>query len=107
MLDIQRLKEAKKAKKITFDNLSVESGIPVSTIYDIFRGVTTSPRIDTIEAIEKALGLDDDQEAQEFTLTAKETVTGIEYDLLTAFRKLTDNEKKALLQTAELWGDKK
>lgn len=106
-MNIEKYKNYMKQNKITYQSLSDKSSIPLGTIKNIFAGYVPSPRIDTIEAIEKALGLDDDQEAQEFTLTAKETVTGIEYDLLTAFRKLTDNEKKALLKTAELWGDKK
>ena len=56
-MDIARLKQAKKELKITYEQLSQRSGVPLSTIYDIFRGVTTSPRIDTMQAIERALGL--------------------------------------------------
>ena len=56
-MDIARLKQAKKELKITYEQLSQRSGIPLSTIYDIFRGVTSSPRIDTVQAIERALGL--------------------------------------------------
>ena len=56
-MNIETLKQAKKNKKITYEKLSELSGVPISTIYDLFRGVTTAPRIDTIEAIEKALGL--------------------------------------------------
>lgn len=58
MVNVERLKEAKKKKKITFDELSAASGVPISTIYDIFRGVTADPRAGTLEAIERALGLD-------------------------------------------------
>ena len=56
-MNVEQLKQAKKAKKITYEQLSNISGVPLSTIYDIFREVTTAPRIDTIQAIEKALGL--------------------------------------------------
>ena len=58
MVDIERLKTAKAQQKITYDELSAKSGVPVSTIYDLFRGVTTAPRVDTLQAIERALGLD-------------------------------------------------
>lgn len=57
MVDIATLKSAKRAKKLTYEELSKVSKIPLSTIYDIFRGVTTSPRIDTMQAIENALGI--------------------------------------------------
>lgn len=57
MVNIETLKKAKKEKKMTFEQLSESSGIPVSTLYDLFRGVTTAPRIDTMQAIEKALGI--------------------------------------------------
>lgn len=57
MINIERLKKAKKAKRMTFAQLSASSGVPESTIYDIFRGVTVAPRIDTMQAIERALGL--------------------------------------------------
>ena len=56
-MDITRLKQAKKEKRLTYEQLSKISGVPISTIYDMFRGVTTAPRIDTVQAIEKALGV--------------------------------------------------
>lgn len=54
---IEQLKQAKTEQKITFDELSKKSGVPVSTIYDIFRGVTAHPRIDTLIALQKALNI--------------------------------------------------
>ncbi len=56
-MNVHQLKQAKKEKKMTYEQLSKISGVPISTIYDIFREVTIAPRIDTIQAIEKALGL--------------------------------------------------
>lgn len=38
--------------------MSELSEVPESTLYDLFRGVTSSPRVDTMQAIEHALGLD-------------------------------------------------
>ena len=59
MVNIEILKKAKKEKKMTFEQLSDKSGVPLSTLYDLFRGVTTAPRIDTMQAIESALGIRD------------------------------------------------
>ena len=56
-MNIEQLKKAKKEKKMTYEELSKISGVPISTIYDLFRGITAAPRIDTLQAIEEALGL--------------------------------------------------
>lgn len=61
-MDIARLKQAKKNLKLTYEQLSQRSGVPVSTIYDIFRGVTSAPRVDTLQALERALGLSKEPE---------------------------------------------
>ena len=58
MISVEELIEAKKAQKITLDEISARSGIAKRTIEDIFRGATKHPRVDTMQAIERALGLD-------------------------------------------------
>lgn len=57
MLDINAYKSKKKELGITFETLSQLSGVPVQTLHNIFRGHTATPRIDTVQAIERALGL--------------------------------------------------
>ena len=54
---IQYYKGYLKQKNITYEKLSEMSGIPLNTLKNIFRGKTEHPRIDTIQAIERALGL--------------------------------------------------
>ena len=58
-MDIEELKKIKKEKKLTLADISNLSGIPKRTVDDIFSGKTQNPRIDTMEAIEKALGIED------------------------------------------------
>lgn len=55
-MDIEKLKQIKKEKGFTFKKISSLSGVPLRTIEDMFAG-RTKPRIDTVEAIEKALGI--------------------------------------------------
>ena len=57
-MDIEYLKKVKKEKKMTLDEISARSGIPKRTLEDVFRGATKHPRIDTVQAIEKALGIE-------------------------------------------------
>lgn len=61
-MNIEELKKRKKELKMTFEELSQKSGIPVPTLKCIFTSRTASPRIDTLEAIEKALQIDSDEE---------------------------------------------
>ena len=59
-MDIQDIKKYMKANKITYDDLAERSKLSISTIKKIFSGVSQYPRIDTMQAIERALGLDNE-----------------------------------------------
>lgn len=72
-MDINNVKQVMKEKKITQLELSNLSGIPLQTLKCIFTGRTPNPRIDTVEAIEKALGLKSEQ-PQEVSPKVKELV---------------------------------
>ena len=56
-MNVQYWKALKKEQKLTFDALSEKSKIPKRTLEDIFSGRTPNPRTDTVEAIERALGI--------------------------------------------------
>lgn len=105
MINIERLKQAKKQKNMTFEELSQKSKIPLSTIYDIFRGITTAPRIDTMQAIEKALGLscttDLKEESDDVSEPQKLDITAEEYDLISKIRKLEIADKLAVITIIE------
>ena len=56
-MDLELWKKVKKEKKLTNQELAEISCVPKRTIENIFSGHTKFPRADTVEAIEKALGL--------------------------------------------------
>lgn len=56
-MDIQQLKTYLKLHKITYRELSEKSNIPENTLKNIFRGASKNPRLDTMNAICNALGL--------------------------------------------------
>ena len=56
---VSLIKSHLKSSGITYEQLSKESNIPLNTLKNIFSGRTKNPRIDTIQAIERALGIDD------------------------------------------------
>lgn len=57
MYDLQLWKARKKELKLTLDDIAEQTNISISTIKDIFRGATYAPRVDTVQAIERVLGL--------------------------------------------------
>lgn len=58
MVDLQLWKAKKKELKLSLQDIANITDISISTLKDIFRGATTDPRIETVQRIERALGLD-------------------------------------------------
>lgn len=54
---LEVLKQRKKETGITFDELAEKTGISRRAICSFFSGETENPRIDTLQAIERALGI--------------------------------------------------
>lgn len=82
-MDLALLKKAKKEQRLTLQQISDMSGVPKRTVDDIFSGHTANPRIDTLCAIERALGLRKEKENNEAVL-----LTDKQQRLLSAFDKL-------------------
>jgi len=91
MLDIATYKRKKKQLGLTFEELSKLSGVPVQTLHNIFRGHTNTPRIDTVQAIERALGLAP-------TFTEEERALGLSDDHPIA---LSDDDRELINLFAE------
>ena len=89
MANIETLKAVKKQKKMTLQDISDISGIPKRTVDGIFSGKTKNPRIDTMQAIERALGITQEQK------TAPE-YTEAERKLFGLIEQLTDAEVEEL-----------
>lgn len=88
MVDIETLKTIKKQKKLTLQEIADRSGIPKRTLEDIFRGYTKNPRLDTLQAIERALGIEEEKNAPEYT--------DAERQLFELIKQLTDEETEEL-----------
>lgn len=58
-MQLSEIKQYLRNNKITYEELSLKSDIPIGTLKSIFSGRTPNPRIDTVQAIERALGLSD------------------------------------------------
>lgn len=62
MNNLQYYRDRKKKLKLTNDAIAEISGIPKRTVEDFFRGASQNPRIDTVQAIERALGISHEPE---------------------------------------------
>lgn len=52
-MNIQEMKEKKKEKGYTNEQIAELSGVPLGTVQKIFGGTTTSPRYDTLKLWKK------------------------------------------------------
>ncbi len=101
MVNIELYKKKKKELGLTFEALYELSGVPVQTLHNVFRGSTQTPRIDTIVAIEKALGIDNAQsysQQGEFNGTSTHSLSDNEKTLLSAFNSLIPPLQEYALQ---------
>lgn len=85
-MTVKEIKEFMRINKITQVELSEKSNIPLSTLRQIFSGARKNPRIDTMQAIENALGFVSPTAAQ---YTEKEN------DLVRLYRALPNEHLKA------------
>ena len=89
MIDIDKWKQAKKEKKLSYDDIAQLTGYSRSTITNIFCGYIDLPRHETIQAIERALGLDKEK-SPPIELSEEEQ------ELVSLISQLTDEEVKEL-----------
>ena len=89
-MDLELWKKRKKELHLNNEELAKLAGVSKRTIEDVFRGFTATPRIDTVEAIERALGLSNDitpeDRATGWTETKKVSLTPEDDEWLT-YRK--------------------
>lgn len=88
------MEKSEKEKKLTLSEISKRSGIPKRTVDDIFSGHTKNPRIDTVQAIERALGMSptedttDNQRLQDMSEPIRQTITPDEEKILSVYREI-------------------
>ena len=89
-MNIQAIKLKLKEKHLLYNDLSIMTGVPLSTIKRIMSGQTPNPRIDTIQKIERALEIDTTPKFAENYYTASEEA------LIKTYRALTARDKKVV-----------
>lgn len=97
-MEIQHYKNYLKKIGMTYEQLSKKSGIPLNTLKNIFSGKTAHPRIDTIQAIERALGLEESatQKSPQDELSEGEKM------LLDLFNRVPEDKQELVLQMIQV-----
>lgn len=93
-MQIDEIKKFMKENKITYDLLAEKSGLSISTIKKIFSKQAKYPRIDTMQAIEHTLGLDEPV-INWYMLTPDEN------ELVTEYRKLVPSMQAYILDSVK------
>lgn len=73
-MGLEKIAEYKKKLGLTTEELSLRSGVPVGTLNKILSGATRDPKLETLKAIARVLGLSlndfDDESYQPTTIAA-------------------------------------
>lgn len=64
-MDLTEWKKAKKQKGMTIADIADKANLPKGTVQNIFAGYVPSPRLDTVQAIERALGINEKSPSEE------------------------------------------
>lgn len=95
-MDIKTLQEAKKAKKITYDELAAITGYSRRSIIRILKGETVNPGTETVKAIKKALDITEGESLGNSIVLRED-----EKRLLYAYNLLSEAMKEHLIALAE------
>ncbi len=101
-MDIMEIKKYLKEHKITYKMLAEMSGVPESTLKNIFGGFTSNPRMDTIEAIERALGINEKSSpAEQESMKVPDSLKPYQFAFYEGLDGLSDESMKDILKYIE------
>ena len=108
-MTILEIKQYLKANKMTYKDLADKCNVPESTLKNLFSGATKNPRIDTMQAIERALEIDEEKPTMSPKKAATPAATPAPADeysdeekrLVGAYRVLPEGKRLFLLEMIE------
>lgn len=108
-MTILEIKQYLKDNKMTYKDLAEKCNVPESTLKNLFSGATKNPRIDTMQAIERALNIADDAaqapKQPVSTLAPSDELSDEERRVIEAYRSLPVGKQAFLLETIEKLAD--
>ncbi len=101
-MGLDKIEEYKRKLGMTTAELAEKSGVPKGTLDKILSGVTKDPKLETLKAIAKVLGLsldDFDDERTDRKLNYEPTYEDIQSLIARNGKKLTLDQKKDIIKT--------
>lgn len=102
-MGLERITDLRKQVGMTIDELSIRSGIPVSTLKKISAGLTANPTLDTVKAIARALNCSID-EFDDFPAGRPAQQDGLspaKQKLISLVQQMTDAQAEAFLRAMD------
>ncbi|PPK77574.1 DNA-binding XRE family transcriptional regulator [Lacrimispora xylanisolvens] len=99
-MGLERINEYKKKLGMTTEDLSEKSGVPIGTLNKILSGATKDPKLETLKAIARVLGLSLD----DFDDSSRKAIYEPTYDDIQSLiarngKKLTLEQKQDIIRT--------
>lgn len=101
-MNLELWKKIKKEKHLTIEQIAKAANLPKGSVQNIFCGYVPNPRSDTVEAIERALGINEksppgDQES----VKIPDSLKPYQYAFFDGVDGLTDESMKDILNYIE------
>lgn len=98
-MGLEKINEYKKKLGMTTEELSDRSGVPIGTLNKILSGVTRDPKLETLKAIARVLGLSlDDFDDSNQKATYEPTYDDIQSLIARNGKKLTLEQKQDIIK---------
>jgi len=101
-MGLEKIAEYKKKLGITTEELSIKSGVPVGTLNKILSGDTKDPKLGTLKAIARVLGLTlddfDDYSKEDVKESAEPTYEDVEKMVARNGKKMSQEQKLRLIK---------
>ena len=91
-INIELWKQKRKELNLDYRMLAQKADVSLNTIKNIFRGATTDPRIETVQAIERALGIDEKEKSSPTEMSESEKL------MLELFNRIPDEHQELVLE---------
>lgn len=102
-MGLEKIAEYKKKMGMTTAELAKKSGVPLGTLNKILSGATKDPKLETLKAIARVLGLtlddfDDYEDKNDITACIEPTYDDMQQLIARNGNKLTTDEKMLLIK---------
>lgn len=111
-MDLELWKKVKKQNKMTIEEIAKKANLPKGSVQNIFAGYVPNPRIDTVQAIERALGINENNpanngEADNTPFTIPEKYSGIRVALNEGDKNLNQDDIDDIIRFINFTANKK